>query len=544
MFILILFAFLAGLVTVLSPCILPLLPIILSSSTTSGRQKPIGIVLGFIASFTFFTLFLSSLVKLFGLPPNLLRNISIFILTFFGASLFIPSISRKTEVLFSKLSRLIPSNSVKSDFFGGFIIGLSLGVLWTPCVGPILASVISLALTGTVTGLTFFITLAYSIGTAIPMFFIIMAGSTALSKVPWLVKNSLKVQKLFGLVMILTAILIYFNFDRQFQLFILNNFPDYGPNLTKLESSLISQSPAKVNGPKAPEFAPGQNWLNSSPLLLTNLKGKVVLVDFWTYTCINCIRTLPHLTSWYEKYRDLGLVIVGVHTPEFEFEKDTKNVTHAIQDFNIKYPVVQDNDFSIWNSYSNRYWPAKYLIDANGVIRYTHFGEGKYDETEKMIQTLLQEAGTKVDATLEQNPDLTPKVRLSPESYLGFGRAEYFYPDSTLKVGTKNYVLQDVLPLHSFSFGGSWDISTDNATSSSNSFLNYHFYASKVFLVIKPSTVQSKINIYIDDKLSRQLTVDSDKLYTLYDSDLPPQDHTLKLEFLTPGTQVFAFTFG
>ena len=344
MIFLILFAFLAGIVTILSPCILPILPIILSSSTdSSGKKKPLGVVVGFVASFTFFTLFLSSIVRMSGISANSLRYVSVFILGIFGISLLVPQVQILIERLFTKLTRFIPSSQNKNGFWGGVLIGLSLGLLWTPCVGPILASVISLAISGTVSFQAMLITLAYSLGTAIPMFMIMQAGSTALQKVPWLVRNTAKIQKAFGVLMILTSVAIFFNLDRRFQTFILKSFPGYGAGLTKFEDNqLVKQELDKVGnqpsdelslgnslpsifdkkGPVAPEITPGGEWFNSQPLKLESLRGKVVLIDFWTYSCINCQRTFPYLRSWWEKYQDQGLVIIGVHSPEFEFEKD------------------------------------------------------------------------------------------------------------------------------------------------------------------------------------------------------------------------------
>lgn len=249
MIILLVFAFLAGVVTVLSPCILPLLPIILSSSAdSSGKKRPLGVVVGFVSSFTFFTLFLATIVKLTNIPADSLRLISIAVLILFGLSILISKVQVFMELLFSKLTRFAPQGGKRTGFMGGLIVGLSLGLLWTPCVGPILASVISLALSGSVSLQALFITVSYSIGTAIPMFFIIIAGSTALRKVPWLLQNTGKIQKAFGILMILTAIGIFFNVDRRFQAYILDKFPGYGVGLTQLEDNQdVREELEKIN---------------------------------------------------------------------------------------------------------------------------------------------------------------------------------------------------------------------------------------------------------------------------------------------------------
>jgi thiol-disulfide isomerase/thioredoxin len=280
------------------------------------------------------------------------------------------------------------------------------------------------------------------------------------------------------------------------------------------------------------------------------------LVDFWTYTCINCIRTLPHVTSWYDKYKDKGFVVIGVHTPEFAFEHDTSNVLNAIKQYNIHYPVAQDNNYETWNNYNNQYWPAEYLIDANGNIRRTHFGEGEYDKTEEAIQALLKEAGKNVSSKLDTMPDQTPATQLSPETYLNSERMQYYYPDGNTGNVSKSFNLSADLPVNTFSLGGQWSINSDSATSGQNSILVYHFYANKVFLVLNPANGQKgNIKVFLDDKLvdnsnsgqdvnAGTVKIDTDRLYNFIDLKGNVGDHILRLEFQTPGTQVFAFTFG
>ncbi|MFZ1721875.1 MAG: cytochrome c biogenesis protein DipZ [Microgenomates group bacterium] len=573
MLLLILFAFLAGVVTVLSPCILPLLPIILSSADGSGKQKPLGVVVGFVASFTFFTLFLSSIVRLSGIPAESLRFFSIFILAGFGVSLLIPQVQAQIEMLISRFANLVPSTQNQTGFFGGLVIGLSLGLLWTPCVGPILASVISLAITGTVTAQAFLITLAYAVGTAIPMFVIMLAGSTALQKVPWLLRNTGKIQKAFGVLMILTAIGIFFNIDRRFQTLVLEVFPNYGVGLTKFEDNdriknelnKVNQKPmdetmlgkplSELNQSKkipAPALIQGGQWFNSEPLQLADLKGKVVLVDFWTYTCINCQRTLPYLREWYEKYKDNGLVIIGVHAPEFEFEKNPNNVQQAITDFGITYPVMQDNEFATWRTYDNHYWPAKYLIDKDGHIRYTHFGEGKYDETEKMIQELLKETGSSVSDESISNP-VSQNYSRTPELYLGYARLQYLVsPERVNQNKVTTFSVPNSLSANSFAYQGDWTVMPEYAAPSKDAQLHLNFEAKEVFLVARPKNGQvGQMKVYLDNQMQAFgadnengiITVDSDRLYKLI--QLPsPSRHELKIEFQDDNLEVYAFTFG
>lgn len=589
MLILILFAFLAGIVTVLSPCILPILPIVLSSSLTGGKKRPLGIVTGFICSFTFFTLLLSSIVKATGIGSESLRYSAIVIIGLFGASLLIPATQTLLERVFSRLSSLVPTakNSQDSGFLGGIIVGLSLGLLWTPCVGPILASVITLALTGTTNASAFFITLAYSIGTALPMLAITYGGRTLLQRNQWLLQNTAKIQKAFGVIMIAMAVALFFGIDRKLQTIILTAFPQYGSGLTSIENNRFVQDQLqKVGGNSSlstiknvlstetlpdlgaapnPDFSGATKWLNSEPLSLnTNLKGKVVLVDFWTYSCINCIRTLPYITDWYSKYKDKGLVIIGLHAPEFEFEKVETNVRKAMQDFKIAYPVVQDNDFQIWRSYSNQYWPAHYLIDAKGHIRATHFGEGAYAETEKQIQVLLKEAGEQVDMPVGKDsptPLLSIGARISPETYLGADRGRAYtntqspFPSQNVDK-TVRYRFQGRLSSDEVGISGDWKVEKERITSASDeSTLTMHVHAGKVFLVLGGKNADAKpVKVKMDgqaipetyqtvDFKSGVITIDMDRKYDILDTHAGVEDHVVELS-VPSGISAYAFTFG
>jgi cytochrome c biogenesis protein CcdA/thiol-disulfide isomerase/thioredoxin len=567
MIILILFAFLAGIVTILSPCILPVLPIVLSSSLSGGKRRPLGVVVGFILSFTFFTLALSSLVKATGISADALRYLSIFLIALFGLALVVPKFQEKMEILLSKLSSYTPKQDQSSGFLGGIILGLSLGLIWTPCVGPIIASIITLAATNTVNLQSIFIVLAYSLGTGLPMLLITYTGRRLLEKNTWLLENTQKIQRGFGIVMILIAFAIYFNFDRSFQTYILEKFPQYGTGLTKLEDNDIVRNQLNnlegnkdkkvLSLGKAPELVDSEKWFNSEPLKLENLKGKVVLIDFWTYTCINCIRTLPYLKNWHEKYADKGLVIIGVHTPEFEFEKTPSNVEKAIKDFGISYPVVQDNNYEIWESYSNRYWPAKYFIDKDGNIRYTHFGEGDYDDSEKMIQELLEETGSSVSDIKIDNPDYK-LFSYTPETYLGYGRMAGFSSlEKVVYDKATNYSYPENLNKNNFAFNGSWEINNETSKSVKNSALKINFTSKEVFLVMRSSDSNKtgqKVKVLLDGKeiateiagadvKNSYVIIDSDRLYKLI--SLPEfGQHTLELIFEDGNVEVFAFTFG
>ncbi len=570
MILLIVFALLAGVVTILSPCILPILPIILSGSLTGSKKRPIGIVIGFILSFTFFTLFLTAIVRATGLSADSLRNISVIIIAVFGFALIVPKFQILMEQLFSKLSSIVPQNnqqtSTRPDIIAGFFIGISLGLIWTPCVGPILASIITLAATSTVTTDAIFITLAYSIGTAIPLLGITYGGRQLLQKIPWLLTNTATIQKVFGVLMIATAFAIYLQVDRKFQSYVLDKFPNYGVGLTKFEDNptikkqlenLKEKKPMNIlELPQnvAPEFIPGGQWFNSKPLTIQELRGKVVLVDFWTYTCINCIRTLPYIKTWYQKYKDKGLVVVGVHTPEFEFEKNPTNVQKAIKDFGLEYPVVQDNNYATWNAYANHYWPAKYFIDVNGNIRFTHFGEGDYDQSEQRIQTLLKEGGLLANDMPINNPQYSVSAK-TPETYLGASKIDNFAsPERIIPDQPINYFMPQSLSSNTFAFAGSWVVGNERAMPTTGATLTFRFNAKDVFLVMRPkSEIAGKIRVSLDgnivtdaagdDVKNSIITIDTDRLYKLIKLQTSGE-HLLKLEFLDNTLELYAFTFG
>ena len=554
MSILLLFSFIGGFVTILSPCILPLLPIILASGTTKDKYRPQGIVIGFILSFTFFTLALATLVKATGISADALRGLSIIILFLFGLTLTIPRLKHWWELLSSRFT--LSTSSPKHGAVGGILIGFSLGLIWTPCVGPILASVITLAASSNVTSTTFLITLVYSLGTAIPLYLVMRGSSWFMSRFNWLKNNSETIQQGFGLLMIATSLLLYFQLDRRFQSYIINRFPSYGAGLTKFEENeQVTSSLEKINKNggnmtinlknlgAAPEITEGGNWLNSDPLNLKDLRGKVVLVDFWTYSCINCIRTLPYIEAWHNKYKDDGLVVIGIHSPEFEFEKNLNNLKKAAKDFDLTYPIVQDNDFKIWRAYNNHYWPAKYLIDKEGVVRMTHFGEGDYDETEMAIQELLGEEVKSSD--LVNIPSYTINTR-SPETYLGYWRIDNLISSPSIKEDVlTTYSSPEKFSTNGVGFVGNWIIHEKHAESSPGSSLKFRFEAKNVHIVMSPTAKNnpSQAVIKLDGQELSIITIDEDKLYDLIKLE-KEENHYLEIIFPQGGVDVYAFTFG
>src|SRR4051812_18986520 len=408
------FAFLAGIGTALSPCVLPVLPIALSAGATGGSRRPLGIVTGLALSFTFATVALVYVIHALGLPDDLLRKLAIAGLIGFGVALAFPPLGDRLE---ARLSRLVGGRGMRGDENGGFgtglLVGISLGLVYAPCAGPILAGVITLSASQSFTAGRLATALAYGIGSAVALY-VLMIGGRKLTR--RLSRRSGRLQQGMGVVMVAVGVLMLANVDTRFQNAIASDLPSFLVNPTSgLEkSSSVSKALNEVRGTrtklpmgesdglkrlfKAPPIQGTQRWFNTPggrPVSLDTLRRqhRVVLIDFWTYTCINCIRTLPAVKAWDAEYRKDGLTIIGVHTPEFPFEKDAGNVESAIHQDGLRYPVVQDNDYATWDAYSNQYWPAKYLIDADGYVRYVHFGEGDYGKTENAIRTLLAESG-------------------------------------------------------------------------------------------------------------------------------------------------------
>jgi len=419
------------------------------------------------------------------------------------------------------------------------------------------------------------VVVSYAIGSGIPLLAIAYGGRNLMQRVPFLVNNTRKAQQTFGIIMIATAFLIAFNVDTMVTAWVtnmvpsswtaqLNQFetnPAVSKQLNNLNSSSDQNGGANLDtggslqdlGP-APEITGITHWINSEPLTLSALKGKVVLIDFWTYSCVNCVRTFPFLKDWDSKYKDQGLVIIGVHTPEFAFEHETSNVEQAVKRFGIEYPVAQDNDYGTWRAYNNHYWPAEFLIGPNGHLRYTHFGEGHYDVTEMAIQTLLEEAGYSVDQSLSDMNTAGFTQNQTPETYVGMGRQQNFSSPENIVTGeASSYTIPDSLPLHHFAVSGTWQFEPEYAkVTEAGVKLELHFFAKDVYLVMdseQPKTATVTLispdqpNQTEDLNPERQVMIDQARLYHLVALD-KAQEGTVVLQFDQPGVEVYSFTFG
>jgi cytochrome c biogenesis protein CcdA/thiol-disulfide isomerase/thioredoxin len=583
MALLILFGFIAGAATALSPCVLPVLPIALSAGATGGRRRPLGIVAGLAVSFTFATVALVYVISALGLPNDFLRKLAVVVLLGFGIVLMVPPLAARLEAWMSQFaSRAGVAKTGGEGFWSGTAVGASLGLLYAPCAGPILAGVITVSASQSFSAGRLAVALNYGIGSAVVLYFLMLGGRKVVAP---LARRGGGLQIAMGAVMVVVALAMLQNYDIRFQNTIASDLPSFLVNPSEgLEDTAAAQSaladirgasahgigaraasaPSRTAGSGsglpvlgvAPEFVGNERWFNTpadKPLTLSGLRGRIVLVDFWTYSCINCIRTLPYLKAWDAKYRKDGLTIVGVHTPEFPFEREASNVETAIEENGIRYPVAQDNEQATWNAYGNQYWPAEYFIDAQGRVRYVHFGEGEYGEKEKVIRDLLAEAGKQVKGQETRVQAVAPAATVStPETYLGAARAERF-TNSMLSPGSHTFTAPKSLPANEFAYHGKWNISLDSATAEAGASLDLNFGARRVYLVLGSPGQDRKVRVLLDgqpisgsdagsDVHGGAVTVTGQRLYNLV--DLPKVgNHVLSLE-PEAGVEGYAFTFG
>ena len=562
MLLLIAVAFVAGLVTAVSPCVLPILPIVLATGADGDRRRPYLVIAGLIASFSFFTLASVQIIQALHIPSSTLRDIAIAIIAIFGLTLLVPALSR----VFERATARFPAMGVRlatPGVAGGLITGVGLGLVWTPCAGPILGAITSLAVTAPGSAATVALVVSYSIGAGLPLLGIALGGRAALARLR-LRSASAWASRALGILVLVTAGLMAVGADTAISADLTNALPDWTGTLQALERTGPVQSAlgslgtglttTRAGGPTAPEFTGIDNWLNTQPLTMASLRGKVVLVDFWTYSCINCIRTLPYVESWYQKYGPEGFVVVGVHTPEFAFEHDSGNVAAAIARFGITYPVAQDNEYATWTAYNNEYWPADYLIDAGGHIRDTHFGEGNYLQTEISIRTLLSEAGSAALPSPATSAAPPPFIASETgETYLGVARGVQLADHFSTPSGKGQYAFPAQLPQDKFALSGSFDGQQDYVTAlEAGDKLEMSFYARDVYLVLAadtpvPVTVKISgaqgVGMSEDVGADGSMVIGAARLYHLVHLDTA-NPGIVTITFNAPGARAYAFTFG
>jgi cytochrome c biogenesis protein CcdA/thiol-disulfide isomerase/thioredoxin len=571
---LLLLAYFGGVLTILSPCILPVLPFVFARSDQPFRKSGLPLLAGMCITFAL----VASLATVGGgwaVRANQFGRIAALILFgVFGLTLLFSSLAERLSRPLVQLGNRLSRNSDSSaSVLNSFLLGIGTGLLWAPCAGPILGLILTGAALQGASAHTAILLLSYAAGAATSLAIALLAGGRLFAAMKRGLGVEEWIRRALGFAVLAAVAAVAFGLDRGvltrlslastggLEQRLLDRFhPAKQPKRIVLNQTIDVSDSAK------PDLSGATAWINSAPLTFAALRGKVVLVDFWTYSCINCLRTLPYIKAWNEKYKDSGLVIIGVHTPEFPFEKDEANVRKAVKDLGVAYPVAMDNDYKIWRSFNNEYWPADYFIDAGGNIRFHHFGEGSYEESEKWIRTLLQEANhapvpegpTKIEAQgMEAAPDADDVQ--SPETYIGYARAENFAsPGGFNKDDPQLYKAPGGLKLNQWALDGRWKDEDQVATSlAADAGISFRFHARDLHLVLGPSSdgkaVRFRVTIDghapgsdhgVDTDAEGYGTVTGDRLYQLIRQRGNIQDRTFRIEFLTPGVRAYSFTFG
>ncbi|MGC1384603.1 MAG: cytochrome c biogenesis protein DipZ [Candidatus Acidiferrales bacterium] len=577
-----LLAFMGGVLTILSPCILPVLPFVFARADQPFRRSGLPMLIGMALTFAGVATLATAAGSWIGRANEYGRYIAIVIFAVLGLSLLFPRISEFLARPFVRLGGKVAQEGGAPPSIGkSLLLGVSTGFLWVPCAGPILGLILTGAAVEGTSSRSAFLLLAFALGAATSLALALLAGK----KVFALMKRSLGaeewIRRALGVAVLLGVVAIAFGLDKGLltrvslastsgvEQKLLDRFH---PASMKLASSGVSadggnqSAIALSNEGPMPSLSGAVSWLNSPPLTTAQLRGKVVLIDFWTYSCINCLRSIPYIEAWAEKYKSDGLVVIGVHTPEFAFEKDPGNVAKAVQDLKITYPVALDGNYAIWKAFNNQYWPAHYFIDANGVIRYHHFGEGEYDESERVIQELLKQKNSSLNLAglvdvkasgSEAAADL--KDVQSPETYVGYARQQnYTSPQEIAADSPQKYTLPLRLNVNQWGLEGNWDVSDEHATLlSAPGSIVFRFHARDLHLVLGPSKDGKPVRFRVlfdggaplgdhgmDIDENGNGSVKGYRLYQLIRQTGKVEDRTFEIQFLDPGVQAFAFTFG
>jgi cytochrome c biogenesis protein CcdA/thiol-disulfide isomerase/thioredoxin len=566
-----LIGFLGGLITGISPCILPVLPVVFFSGlnstpagtpVSSSAARPYLVIAGLVCSFSVVTLAGSALLSALHLPQDAIRWAALATLTLIGLGLIFPPLQHLIERPFSRIpQRQIGLNGLSASGFG---LGLTLGALYVPCAGPVLAAIVVAGGTASIGVATLVLTATFAVGTALPLLVFALAGRRVAERVTAFRRRQRGIQIVGGITMIVLAVALVFNLPAMLQ----RAVPDYtaamqkgigandirhklklgntgGTSAGQLADCADGADQLQQCGP-APAIKGITQWLNTpggAPIDLASLHGKVVLIDFWAYSCINCQRAIPHVVDWYNRYKD-AFVVIGVHTPEYAFERVAGNVASGAAALHITYPVALDNDYATWNNYQNLYWPAEYLIDANGNIRHTKFGEGDYDGTEKLIRELLTDAlAADPDIRLPapvNSVDTTPQTALTPETYLGVGKTGNYGGAGDYNVGTATFSYPTNLTDDKFALRGRWALDDQGATADSDdSAIRLNYTAKDVYVVVAGT---GTITVTRGEKTATTSITGAPTLHQIV-ADTAAHRDQLDMQ-VSKGLQVFSFTFG
>jgi cytochrome c biogenesis protein CcdA/thiol-disulfide isomerase/thioredoxin len=564
-----------GLITGISPCIIPVLPVIFFSGGVQAARKvrvpkpgaepvrtrtgrPYLVVLGLVVSFSVFTLVGSFLLAILHLPQDFLVWAGTIVLILIGLGMILPKFQHILERPFS----FIPQSAVGTER-GGFVLGIALGTVYVPCAGPVLAAISVAGSTGEIGIGTIILTLSFALGAAVPLLVFALAGRGIAERVKSFRRHERLIRVIGGAVMITLAVGLFFDVPGAVQRLI----PDYTASLqTSLATSdtvakqldlggLVNSqnrdlSKCKEDAPvlescgKAPDIEGIQQWFNTphdKPLTIAGLKGKVILIDFWAYSCINCQRSLPHIVNWYNTYKPFGLEVIGVHSPEYAFEKVPANVRDGAARFNIDYPVALDNDLATWTNYRNRYWPADYLIDSTGTVRQVSLGEGGYATTESHIRQLLLAAHP--NETLPPQTDVLDTTPLAgsttQETYLSLGQVKNYAGPQQYRAGTNSYMFPSSLAADSFALDGSWDLSFNGITAPGGGDIRLNYHASQVRMVVGG---KGTVTYAVNGMSSKQVVGGFPNSYEL--ALTPTIEKGTLVVHIPPGVTIYSFTFG
>ncbi|MGA9557255.1 MAG: cytochrome c biogenesis protein DipZ [Terriglobales bacterium] len=573
-----LLAFAGGALTILSPCILPVLPFVFARSDQPFRRSGLPLLTGMALTFS-----VVAVAAAFGGHWVVRLNqggryVAMIVFLILGITLLFPSLAEAlTRPLVRAGGRLQSTPSTESSIGKSFVLGVSTGLLWAPCAGPILGLILTGAAIQGPGARSSLLLLSFALGAATSLGIALFAGNRAFAALKRSLSFEVWIRRALGVAVILGVVAIALGWDTNLltkfsfvntakaETHLINAFGPMRPTLLPVSAAGPPSTPALDDEGPMPDLTGAVGWVNSQPLTRNSLHGKVVLIDFWTYSCINCLRALPYVEGWAEKYKSAGLVVIGVHTPEFAFEKERSNVEKAVRDLKITYPVAIDSEYKIWQAFNNQYWPAHYFIDGKGRIRYHHFGEGEYDESERVIQTLLKENGAESvsDSVLNvsgNGVEAAPEKGgpASPETYIGYERAEHFASAvSIARDARKVYTPLPRFSLNQWGLGGDWRVGAESAVlAAAPGKILFRFHARDLHLVLgtangKPVRYRVKLDGTppgddhgSDTDANGAGTVQGHRLYQLIRQKGPVEDRTFEIEFLDPGVQAFAFTFG
>lgn len=555
-------AFLAGIITVFAPCVFALLPVIIGGSMTGNvqdKRRPLIIAGSLALSLIAFTLLLKVATVFINIPPSLITAISGVIIIVIGILMLFPVLYERIVLAFNlqiKSQQLLGQGAGKGALAGAVITGLALGPVFSSC-SPVYSYILATVLPVNFAQAIVYM-IAYVLGLSLVLLAVGYAGQRLVRRLSWASNPHGWFQRIVAILFIIVGLLVMTGYDKKFQTYISEHTPF---NFDGLSAKLIpGQEQKQVSGVlnvepyDAPEFNGISTWINSEPQTLGKLKGKVVLVDFWTYSCINCIRTQPYLKSWYKTYHDSGLEIVGVHAPEFSFEKNPDNVRAAVKKAGLTYPIAMDNDLATWAAYQNQYWPSSYLIDAKGKVRRVHYGEGEYDMTEEAIRKLLKESGRSLPSSTDMASTNGQAADITPETYLGARRATNYAGKEPLVLGDHAFSGGQDKSSNGWTLDGNWTVSSEGVTAGADASLTIRVTAKDVYLVTGSDskgsvgvTLNGKpisdTNAAGQDVSSSKVSVSMAQLYRIVQFNRLNRDATIVLR-VDPGVQLNTLTFG